>query len=711
MTKRKYFNRGKNISLTIGILTFVGFIFTGFYLNDIAASSESQKLFLAENLDSLPYVLAKNHSDMIDSKLRFDAALDFSKYQLPNNLKDWETYSVQLKNEIIEKTGLIIDHNLPLNAVETGTISMNGYSIKNIYFQTRPGVFATANLYIPDGDGKFPGVIVMMGHSRIGKLYDEYQSIGHTLALNNYVALCIDPWGSGERTTIHGEFEDHGDRNNLGSSLLNIGETFIGLQISDNIRGVDYLCSLSNVDSLKIGATGASGGGNQTMWLAAIDKRIKAVVPVVSVGTFESYIMGSPCICEVLQDGLTFTEQAGILALIAPRALKMCNHAQDSNPAFFSSEMIRSYKNAKPIFELFEAADNISYEIYDLPHGYDREDREAMLGWFDLHLKGIGDGSQKKEKPFQLQPKEKLMVFEKGKRDSNVTSTEIFCVLQGAKLREKLLDSKTIDVKAKRSELGKILGVDGMPTLKEIYEFPDENGWERYALETSDNKLIPILLKAAPGNSKSYIILCNSKGKNSVPSDLILEVIDSGKGLVLVDLSGSGEVNSSNSVEDKNGNMQIYSRSLLWFGKTLIGEWTKELTSTIEFLQMKFDAKKIDVDGNMEAGLAALFLSALEGNIENIVLRNCPVSYLFDNRESIDYFSMGINIPGFLNWGDISLAAALSGKEITLINPVTMSGRELNENNLAEYRKEFDDLRKICKQPGKTIFSKSPVAK
>ena len=158
-------------------------------------------------------------------------------------------------------------------------------------FKQDPGIYATANLYIPDGDGKFPAVIVMMGHSVEGRLYDKYQAVGITLALNGYVSLCIDPWGSGERTTIHGVFEDHGDENNLGIALMDIGEPLIGMLITDNIRGVDLLCSLPYVDTRKIGATGASGGGNQTMWLTAIDERIKAAVPVVSAGTFEAYIM------------------------------------------------------------------------------------------------------------------------------------------------------------------------------------------------------------------------------------------------------------------------------------------------------------------------------------------------------------------------------------------------------------------------------------
>ncbi len=115
---------------------------------------------------------------------------------------------------------------------------------------------------------------------------------------------------------------------------------------------------------------------------------------------------------------------------------------------------------------------------------------------------------------------------------------------------------------------------------------------------------------------------------------------------------------------------------------------------------------KVSIDGNREAGLAALFLCATGGdvNLNNIILRNAPVSYLFDNRETINFFSMGIHLPGFLNWGDVSLAAALSGKNVTFINPVTMSGRSITGNNLKEYQTEFEKIRLICKQPGNTIF-------
>ena len=684
-------------------LFYIGFLLISSSFS-LCSALPMQKNYAIEKIDSLPFVLNENHTDLINCRLKLQAAQLFTLHQLPETKKEWSTCKTYLKNEIIKKTGIVTDHNLPFNTKETGTIRMNGYSIKNIMFQTRPGIYATANLYVPDGGGKFPGVIVMMGHSILGRLYDNYQSVGHSLALNGYVSLCIDPWGAGERTTINGKFEDHGDDNNLGSSLMNIGESLMGFQITDNIRGVDLLCSLPYVDSENIGATGSSGGGNQTMWLAAMDERIKAAVPVVSTGTFESYIMGSPCICEILPGGLTITEEAGILAMVAPRAIKMCNHKQDANSAFYPSEMIRSYKNAKPVFEMFGAGNNISYQIFDLTHGYQTEDREVMLGWFDLHLKGIGTGAPKKEIAFKLLPTEKLMVFSIGERDPRVLSTEEYCKLKGTELRAELLGSKRIDINAKKNELRDILGINFQSVLKTPHEFPDKNGWKRLAMETSDNKLIPVLLKLPSGNSKEFVIVCSSQGKRNISLDMIQEIIDSGKGIAVVDLSGTGEVASINSLFDKDGNLRTMSRSLLWFGETVIGEWVKELGLVADLLHAKFDAEKIQIDRSREAGLAGLFLSALKENIDNVVLRNAPVSYLFDTAESIDFFCMGVHLPGFLKWGDISLVVAISGKSATFINPVTMSGQKLNGSMLKEYQSEFEQLRSICKQPGKTLF-------
>ena len=137
--------------------------------------------------DTLPDVLTENHADLLESRLRNEAIIRFGTHQLPDNAEDWVKYRTNLRKAIIQKTGLIVNHSLPLDIKETGSIQMNGYQIRNIAFQTRPGVYATANLYIPDGKGPFPAVITMPGHWRKAKFDpDGPQQLGHSLALDGY---------------------------------------------------------------------------------------------------------------------------------------------------------------------------------------------------------------------------------------------------------------------------------------------------------------------------------------------------------------------------------------------------------------------------------------------------------------------------------------------------------------------------------------------
>ncbi len=659
-------------------------------------------------LNNLPAVFDTVHPDYVALRVRHEASEKASLCRLPENKEDWEKYRIELKEEIIKKTGALTGQNLPLNMTVTGAIKRKGFTVENIYFQTRPGIYATANLYIPEGKGKFPAVLVMMGHSPNGRFYRNYQAVALSLVLHGYVTLCIDPWGAGERTTKQGIFEDHGDENNLGSALLDVGETLMGLQITDNFRAIDLLCSLPYVDPEKIGATGSSGGGNQTMWLSALDERVKAAVPVVSAGTFESYMLGSPCICEVLPGGLNFTEEAGVLSLIAPRAVKMVNHVQDNNLSFLPVEMKRSQEKAQPVFKMLDAENKISCQVFDLPHGYFPEDREVMLGWFDLWLKGIGAGNPVHSILPDSIPTEQLMTFAPGKRDSSIITTEIFCKRKGIELRNAFLEIDSFDKEGKRSELRDLLGVNEKLVLLQTHSFPSKNGWKRLALDISDGRVLPVLLKEPAKPSGQFIILCNTTGMNNIPSDLIADYLKSGKGVVLIDLSGIGESSSAETLQhDSQGNLRTLSRSELWLGRTLIGDWEEELDALTHYLETEYKAKKVAIDGTREAGLAALFMAALNGNIDSLVLRDAPVSYLFDTRENIDYFSMAIHIPGILKWGDISLAAGLSGTNITFVKPVTMSGRELGINRLNQFQSEFEQVRNKCTTGGTTVFSQS----
>ena len=168
--------------------------------------------------DSLPDVFTKDNADLVESRLRNEAVVQYGIHQLPQNSKEWEITRKSLKQKILEKAGVVENHLLPLDIKETGSIKMKGYQIKKISFQTRPGVYATANLYVPEGKGPFPAVITTHGHWPGARLYEFFQAISESVALNGYVCLNIDAYGSGERITVHGKDEYHRAKS---GSLLN----------------------------------------------------------------------------------------------------------------------------------------------------------------------------------------------------------------------------------------------------------------------------------------------------------------------------------------------------------------------------------------------------------------------------------------------------------------------------------------------------------
>ena len=646
---------------------------------------------------SLPNVFAKEQ-DYIGEWLTSEAGKAFNCRVLPATKKEWEDYRIPLRKLFMEKLKICVDHDLPLDIQVMNERNKDGFTVKNIVFQTRPDIYATATLYIPNGTGPFPAVLCLVGHHREGRSAVRVQQPANALVTNGFVVLSIDPWGAGERTTEHGDREYHGG--NLGSSLLNVGETLTGMQVIDNMRALDLLCSLPYVDTRRIGATGASGGGHQTMWIAALDDRIAAAMPVASIGTFRAYVTGTNCICETVVDGLTFSEWDGLLALIAPRPLRIGTAFRETIHAFVPAEMFSTFKRVRPVYAFYGADENLSHFIADVVHGYWPDFQESMLGWFELHLKGKGTGAPKQFIDLPIDPVEELMSFEVGKRDRRVTTTAEYCRAKGLQLRADMLKTKEFDPEAKKKELAQLLRLSEEPTIRKIERLPSVQGWDRAVIETTFGSLIPVLYRPPADKSMRYVVFCNTDGKNNIPVNSYDAATVQGDGVALLDLWGTGESSSALAFErdgDREGfRHHTLSRSALWLGKRMIGQWVSEMEAVTYFLTSECGAKEVKMIADREAGLAALFTSVFNPYITEVELDHTPSSYLFDERKTIDNFTMAVHLPDIMLWGDVSLAVALS-QNVKFDHPVTLSGRELTEDEKDAFHQECEMMKAMKK--------------
>src|SRR5699024_8732269 len=93
-----------------------------------------------------------------------------------------------------------------------------------------------------------------------------------------------------------------------------------------------------------------------------------------------------------------------------------------------------------------------------------------------------------------------------------------------------------------RAALGEILKVGETPHVNGFHDFGKKEGWDRIALETREGHLIPILHLRPESNKDGYVIMAHTQGKQAISPDIWKSAAEEGKGIVLMDLSGTGEL-------------------------------------------------------------------------------------------------------------------------------------------------------------------------
>src|SRR5437899_5498366 len=238
---------------------------------------------------------------------------DYFPMDVPTSKEAWETRRKELREQVLVANGLWpMPPKTPLHPVIHGKIDRDDYTIEKVFFSSHPGHYVSGNLYRPKGKaGKLPGVLCPHGHWANGRFYDAGEKAAREqmkqgaekttegahyplqarcaqLARMGCVVFHYDMVGYADSQQI-----THREGFTDAQAELRL-QSFMGLQTYNSIRALDFLLSLPEVDSKRIGVTGASGGGTQTFILCAVDDRPTAAFPAVMVST----AMQGGCICE-----------------------------------------------------------------------------------------------------------------------------------------------------------------------------------------------------------------------------------------------------------------------------------------------------------------------------------------------------------------------------------------------------------------------------
>jgi dienelactone hydrolase len=329
------------------------------------------------------------------------------------SLEDWERRRGPARRELLDMLGLDpLPEKTPLATVVTGTVDHAAFTVENLHFQSLPGLYVTANLYLPkERTRPVPAILYACGHApekldgaSLGNK-THYRHHGEWLARHGYACLVFDTLQLGEIEGVH-----HGTYDRDRWWWVSRGYTPAGVEAWNGVRAIDYLQSRPEVDPKRIGMTGRSGGGVGTWWTAAIDDRVKVAVPVAGITDLRNHVVDGcvrgHCDCMFMVNTRRW-DYPQVAALIAPRPLLVGN--TDADWIFPLDGVVRTFEQARRIYSLYGAEKAIGLAIAPGPHRDGQELQLAALRWFDKHLK-------KEERPIESSAqaslsREQLRVF------------------------------------------------------------------------------------------------------------------------------------------------------------------------------------------------------------------------------------------------------------------------------------------------------------
>jgi dienelactone hydrolase len=335
--------------------------------------------------------------------------------KVPSTPAEWTSSADQLRRHLVND---IIFHGWPKQWVdsppkfeERGVIETgHGYRVRKLRFEIVPGFYSSGLLYEPEHlGGTVPAILNMSGHDGpLGYSYEFKQKRCISFAKHGIMALNLEWFGFGE---LSKEGNDH----SFAAHLDLTGANGAGLFYLEMRRGLDYLYLHPHVDRKRIGVTGLSGGGWQTIVLSSLDERVKASNPVAGFASTSSRVeakdfgdMGD--IEQSATDFLRGSDYPHLVALMAPRPILLTYNGEDD--CCFRASLAKPlvFDAIQPFFDLYGKADNLKWHENRDPgdHNYQLDNRLADYSFFTKQF-GLPPISDEAGIPEELSSYEELV--------------------------------------------------------------------------------------------------------------------------------------------------------------------------------------------------------------------------------------------------------------------------------------------------------------
>lgn len=290
------------------------------------------------------------------------------------NVESWKARADEVRRGFVEGAKLSpLPVRTPMSTIIHSKKIKNGYTIENVGLEVSPGYWVTGNLYRPLGrEGKRPAIVHPIGHFKKKgwktRTQPEMQARAGHLAQMGAVVFAYDMVGWGESWQV-----PHSSKR------------AVALQTWNSMRVIDFLETLPEVDTAKIAMTGASGGGTQTIFAAAVDPRIAVSAPIVKVTAVS--IGGCTCEMGMNTHKPTGTNNTEIAALVAPKPLLIVTDGKSSDYTRCFPSLEAGY--VQHIYDLYGSESSGNFKNVHLAnetHNFGITKRKVLYDFFAEHL-------------------------------------------------------------------------------------------------------------------------------------------------------------------------------------------------------------------------------------------------------------------------------------------------------------------------------------
>lgn len=657
--------------------------------NDLDVIKENWILY-SDAPNSLYHFLTGEAFKMLDSR-----ATAVNQLQTP---QDWQQRQSAVRESLWKMAGPFPEKT-KLNAKITGTVKKNGYKVENVIYESLPGFYVTASLFIPDKIKKpAPAILFCCGHTSAVYRVELYQLPLLNLVKKGFVVLAIDPIGQGERlqyydpakgeSVIGGSTAEH---SYASVQVFLLAKSLARYFIWDGIRGIDYLVSRKEVDPKRIGVHGLSGGGTQTAIISALDERVAASAPAGYITSYRR-LMESIGVQDGEQNFYHETSEgidhADLIEARAPRPTLIMATTRD----FFSIQGTReTYAELKRVYTLFGKPDNIEITEDNDVHNYTKKNREAMYAFFQKHLQLPGSHA---EEVVDFATAKELQKTSTGQLSTSLGGETVFS------LNRKDAEKSEDQLQASRANTPAYLsGV--LKSARDLSGFNEPTGLqepvfcgrfqregyvlEKYFVKGESEYVIPYLLMIPEKPNNKALIYLHPLGKSveAAAGGEIEMFVKNGFTVLAPDMIGTGEIGPGIFKGDSYLDDVSYN---VWFTSTMIGRnivavRAGDVVRLAMLLKKRNGMSEVYGLARKEMAPVMLYAAAFDPDIARVALIDPYSSYksVVMNR----YYNKGFIqnlVAGALSAYDLpDLAGSLAPRKLLMVGTTDGNGKRTDQ--------------------------------